>query len=165
MKFFDRILDRMFFLAGVLLVCIMCCVCLEVFFREVLNRPLIWVTEITEVSMLYITFLGSAWLLREGGHVRVDLFIGRLKPKTEAWLGLFAALVGLSVSGVLTVSGFCLFWDYVEKGTYTPTAIEIPMAAIIGIIPVGMLMLTIQFLRNIALNVAGMFIEMQKKTA
>lgn len=155
----DLIMKAMIFLAGLILVFIMLTVCLEVILRYFLNRPQIWVTEVTECLLLYITFLGSAWLLRQEGHVRVDILLNRLRPRLNAFLGIFSSIIGVFVSLTLTIYGFSVTWDYFQRGIYTPTAMEIPVSAIIVIIPVGSLMLLVQFLRRTGLFIAGFFIE------
>jgi TRAP-type C4-dicarboxylate transport system permease small subunit len=165
MAWFDRIVDGMIFLAGVILVFIMLSVCLEVILRYFLNRPQMWVTEVTEVLLLYITFLGTTWLLRQEGHVKVDIILNRLKPKTLALLGILSSAIGFFVSITLTISGFQLTWDYLQRGIYTPTAMEIPVSIIIVIIPVGSLMLLIQFIRRGLLHVAGLVMETEKSKA
>lgn len=162
---FDHLVNGMIFLAGLILVFIMFSVCMEVILRYFLNRPQMWVTEVTEVLLLYITFLGSAWLLREEGHVKVDIILNRLKPRMLALLGIFSSLIGIFVSITLTVAGFRLTWDYLERGIYTPTAMEIPVSIIIVIIPVGSLILLIQFVRRCWLNVTGFVIEAGKPEA
>ena len=159
---FDRIINIMTFLAGILLVFIMLSVCSEVVLRSFFNRPQIWVTEVTECLLLYITFLGTAWLLREEGHVKVDIILDRLKPKTVALLGIISSLVGLFVSIILTVYSISVTWNYFQRGIYTPTALEIPVSAILVIIPIGSLMLFIQFIRRTGKFVAGFIIEMGK---
>lgn len=165
MALFDHVVNGMIFLAGLILVFIMLSVCLEVILRYFLNRPQVWVTEVTEVLLLYITFLGTTWLLRQEGHVKVDILLNRLKPRILALLGIFSSAIGILVSITLTVSGFKLTWDYVQRGIYTPTAMEIPVWIIIVIIPVGSLMLLVQFIRRGWLNIAGLVIETQKSKA
>ena len=152
----------MTFLAGMLLIFIMLSVCMEVILRSFFNRPQIWVTEVTECLLLYITFLGTAWLLREEGHVRVDVILNRLKPKTTAFLGIISSIIGVLVSITLTIYGFNVTWDYFQRGIYTPTALEIPVYLILLIIPIGSLMLFIQFIRRTGKFVAGFIIEMGK---
>ena len=159
---FDRTLNVMTFLAGILLVFIMLSVCLEVILRSFINRPQICVTEVTECLLLYITFLGTAWLLREEGHVKVDIVLNRLKPQTTAFLGIISSIMGVLVSITLTIYGFNVTWDYFQRGIYTPTALEIPVSAILLIIPIGSLMLFIQFIRRTGKFVAGFIIEMGK---
>ena len=42
-----------------------------------------------------MVMLGSAWTLARNGHVRVDVFYGRWKPRTQAWMDLFGFAVFL----------------------------------------------------------------------
>jgi len=158
----DRTINGMIFLAGLLLVFIMLSVCLDVIMRYFLNRPQVWVTEVIECLLLYITFLGSAWLLREEGHIKVDVVVTRVGRRTSALFGIIGSIIGLFVSFTLTVYGFRLTWDYFLRGIYTPTALEIPVSAIIIIIPVGSFLLLIEFVRRTLTFVAGFFIEMRK---
>ena len=161
---FDKVLDLMDFAAGVILIFITLSVCGEVILRYFFDRPQMWVTEITECLLLYITFLGSAWLLREEGHVKVDMILSRLGPKPTAVLGVVTSLLGSFVSVVLTVYGFKLFWIYLQKGLYTPSAMEIPVSAIIVIIPFGSLALLLQFIRRTRKFSPGCFSEKKKST-
>ena len=159
MKIFDQVLKIMMFIAGILLIFIMLSVCMEVILRTFFDVSLMWITEVTEIMLLYITFLGSAWVLREGGHVKVDIILSRLKPRIKAFLGIISSILGIFVSLILTGFGFKVALDCLHKSAYTPTAMEIPMALIIIIIPIGCLMLFLQFIRRTLKYVAGFIIE------
>jgi TRAP-type C4-dicarboxylate transport system permease small subunit len=89
----DRIIDLCAFAAGLLLSFILISVCLEVVMRYFLNRPLQWVIELTEYALLYITFLGTAWLLKKDGHIAVDVMLFRLGPRAQAFLGVFSSAI------------------------------------------------------------------------
>ncbi len=162
LSIFDRTLDIMAFLAGIILIFILLSVSMEVIFRDLFDMPQMWVTQVTECLLLYITFLGSAWLLREDGHVKVDIFLSRLRPRTGAFLGIISSVIGTVVSVVITIFGFSLTFHYFLKGTYTPTVLEIPLSWIIVIIPIGSLMLSIQFVRRMCTFIAGFVIESDK---
>ncbi len=152
----------MMVLAGIMLVFIMLSVCLEVVLRTFFNSSMIWVTEVTEVMLLYITFFGSAWVLREGGHVKVDIILTRLKPVSIAFLGIISSVLGIFVSAILTVYGFKVVMNCINKGLYTPTALEIPLSIIIVVIPIGCLLLFFQFIRRTLKFIAGFIIESGK---
>ena len=158
-QLFDHILNAMAFLAGIILVFIMLSVGLEVILRYFFNRPMIWVTEVTECLLLYTTFLGTGWLLREEGHVKVDIILNRLKPRTTAFLGILSSLVGIFVSIMLTFYGMSVTLNYLGRGIYTPTAMEIPVATILVIIPIGSFMLFIQFVRRTGRFIGEYFFE------
>ncbi len=144
----DRIINAFAFTAGLLLSFILLSVCLEVVMRYFFNRPLQWVIELTEYALLYITFLGTAWLLRREGHITVDVILNRLGPRTRNFLGIFSSVIGIVISVCLFWYGFEVAWDHFQRGIYNPTVLEFPKAPIIAIIPIGSLMLLCQFVRR-----------------
>ena len=163
-QIFDYILNAMAFLAGIILIFIMLSVGFDVILRYFFNRPMIWVTEVTECLLLYTTFLGTAWLLREEGHVKVDIILNRLKPRTTAFCGILSSLVGIFVSIMLAFYGMSVTWNYFKRGIYTPTAMEIPVAAILLIIPLGSIFLFLEFVRRTGRFVGKYFFEKNQPT-
>ena len=145
---FDRILDVFGLLAGMVLVAVMVAVSVKVVFRYLLLARLMGVDEITEIAMLYVTFLGAAWLLRREGHVNIDLLFIRLKQETQARLTVVTSLMGAAVSLVFVFYGVWATFDVWQRGIVTPTILEVPKAAILAIIPLGSILLVIQFLRQ-----------------
>ena len=82
----DRLNSAMAWSAAVAILFMMFAISYAVMMRYVWNKPVPWIVEISSYLMLYITFLGTAWLQRKGGHVEVDLFTGRLKPRTRWYM-------------------------------------------------------------------------------
>jgi len=149
-SFFDRLLNVSAVVTGTIIVLVMVAVCVNVIMRYLFNRPIAGVEEITEYLLLYITFIGTAWLLREEGHVRVDILLNRVKPKTLAFLSVISSLIGVLICGVLAWYGFKVTWVNFQQGAYFPHILEFPKAPILVIIPCGSFLLLIQFLRRTA---------------
>ena len=145
---FDRLIDSLVYLACGLLVFALTAVSVEIIFRYFLNRPSIWVAEITEYILLYITFLGTAWLLRREGHVKIDLLLSRLKPKTQAWFNIIISVIGAIMCLLLVWYSARETLVFFQRGVLTPTVLALPKAPIILIIPIGSFLLFIQFLRR-----------------
>ena len=144
----DKIIKFFSFLAGVILAFILLSVCLEVLMRYFLNRPLQWVVELTEYALLFITFLGTAWLLKREGHIKVDVFLTLFSPKAQAGLKIFSSLIGIIVSFALAWYGFEVSWEHFKDGIYNITVLEFPKAPLLAIIPIGSLILLFQFIRR-----------------
>jgi TRAP-type C4-dicarboxylate transport system permease small subunit len=149
---FDRILDLLASLVAIIIVIITLVVCVNVMLKYFLNRPILGVEEITEHLLLFITFFGSAWLLRKEGHVTVDFVLAMANPKTRAFLGFITSLFGIAICLPLVWYGSKVTWLNFLKGHYFPTLLEIPKAPILAIIPFGSLLLLIQFIRRSAQN-------------
>ena len=144
-KILDRIIDIGAIIAGILVIFLMLSVSLEVTLRYFFGRPTIWVVEIAEYVLVYIPFLVAAWVLKRGGHVRMDLVLNRFSPKNQYLLNAITSFTGAVICFILTWSGVKATLCYV--GYKTPTPLMMPKSLIIAVIFVGTFLLFVQFLR------------------
>ena len=146
-KLFDKLSDVMAMLAGVLLVLISVAMCYTIFMRFVFKQTTIWITPMSEYSLLWIVFLGTTWLLREGGHITTDIVYVHLNEKGKTYLNLIMAVVGGLACALFLYLGIVHLCDCLIHGVTDVRAMTIPKSAVFIIIPVGSLFLTIQFFR------------------
>jgi len=132
----------------VILTMMMLAVCWEVVSRYFLGRGTVWVTEFSEYALLYITFLGTAWLLRREGHVEMDIVTFRLKPKSQIYLKTFVSILGALLCLVLAWVGGDVALDHLRRGLHQPTLVGPPDFPLFAVIPVGFFLLLVQFLRR-----------------
>jgi TRAP-type C4-dicarboxylate transport system permease small subunit len=149
MKLFDKILDAMCFIAKLIIAFIMFSVALDVFCRYVLNRPMVWVIPLSEYSLVYVTFLGTAWLLREEGHVSMETFTEKLGKGGQVLFGMGGSILGTIVSVIFTWYGTLTTIDHFKRGIYESAVMEMPIAPVLAIIPIGCFFLLVQFVRRI----------------
>jgi TRAP-type C4-dicarboxylate transport system permease small subunit len=154
-RFFDRILGFTAFLSGVLLMAITVFISWAVGMRYLNFNPPVWVIQYTEYALLWITFLGAAWLLREKGHIRIDTLISRIPPRIARWLELFNDMVGLAIAIVIFWFGSTNTLDLYSRGIMDVKAVTLPMYALFAIIPLGGLLLLLQFLRDFVDHLVG----------
>jgi C4-dicarboxylate transporter DctQ subunit len=136
--------------AALLFVGITLAICAEVLLRYGFNSPIRWVVEISEYALLWITFLGAAWVLRSGGHVRVDIMLQYLSPAALRVCGLFSAAAGALTTLVLFAFGVEATVTAIMRGAFKPTGIDVPTWMIIIVIPAGALLLFFRFARLFA---------------
>ncbi len=136
-------------IACVLLIGLMVCVNTDLFLRFFFRSPVVGMTEITEIFLLYITFLGTAWVYHEDAHVVVDLLLYELYEKSKRVLMLINhGFVGL-VCLILIYFGAVTTFDHFARGVRNPTILETPIALVIAIIPVGSVILFLEVLVKI----------------
>jgi len=74
----------------------------QVLLRKFLNLPIYGYIDIVEIMMSFLVFMGLAFTERQGGHIRMEVFVSLL-PKRALWLfETLSVLVALFVVGVLT---------------------------------------------------------------
>lgn len=61
--------------------------------RYVFGFGSIWLTETVIYAHAALFMLATAWTLRAGGHVRVDVFYAEATPRTQAMVDLAGALL------------------------------------------------------------------------
>jgi len=145
---FDHINKVLFWVSGSLLLVQTLSISLDVFMRYYLNRPMVWVDEVNEYLMVFITFLGTAWVLKTGGHIRVDTLLIRLKPRAQAMLNIVTFVLAAVFCLILAWYGIRVTWYNFEMGLYFGTRLQPPVAPIYAPIPLGFFLLSIQFVRG-----------------
>ena len=145
---FDYIIEFMTYIAGIIIVVITFTVSCAAVVRYLGFRPPIWTLQFTEYALLWFTFLGAAWLLREGGHIRIDTIISRLQTKTQRKVEIINDILGLIVSVIIFWFGTLHTIDLFQRGIMEVKGTIVPKFPIFIIIPVGGLSLSIQFARQ-----------------
>ncbi len=83
----------------------------------------IWLSESIMYGHATLFVLAAAWTLREGGHVRVDVFYADASPRTKAWIDLAGSLC-LLLPFMLVLAWFALpyvgrSWALLERSRET----------------------------------------------
>jgi TRAP-type C4-dicarboxylate transport system permease small subunit len=146
-KFFDKLTDVMAALAGAILLFICAAVCYTIGLRFLFTKTTIWIIPITEYALLWIVFLGTTWLLREKGHITTDILYTHLNEKTKRTLNCIMFIIGGLACAMMVYFGIVHMWDCILNRVTDVRAITIPKTAVFIIIPIGSLLLTIQFFR------------------
>ncbi len=147
-RVFDSLLDAGAALSGALLVAVMLLTSVKVFFRYGLREGLLGVDQISGTLLVYIAFLGAAWVLRREEHVTIDLLVTRLRPGHRRWLTCANSVLGALICLVVTVYGALEAVTSWQRGILIPAEIEIPRVINLGVIPLGAFLLSLQFMRR-----------------
>lgn len=106
----------------------------------------IWVTESVVYGHAALFLLASAWTLRSGGHVRVDIFYADASPRARAVIDLLGALLLLVPFALallwLSVPFAARSWAILER---SQEASGLPLVFVLKtLLPVFALMMALQ---------------------
>lgn len=146
-KYFDRLIEIMAAIAGIILIFITCAVCYTIGMRFLFTKTTIWIIPITEYSLLWIVFLATSWLLRENGHITTDIIFSHLNEKAKKTLNFIMFNAGGLTCAILFILGVLYMYECISKKVTDVRAITVPKAYVFVIIPVGSILLAIQFFR------------------
>ncbi len=144
---FDGTVDLLAILAGAVLGFLLLIIVTQVTLR-IFGLAILWIFEISKFSLLYITFLGTAWLLKKDGHVKMDIVLTRFSPRTQSLMNIITSILGVIICLVITWYGVKLIQHQIRVGDYFAGILEPPKWPIVLLIPLGTFLLFIQFLRR-----------------
>ena len=121
-------------------------VCFEVAGRALGAPSRLWVIEVSEYALLFITFLGAPYLLQLNRHVVMDLLVDRLTGRRRQISQVVNALIGLAVCVVLTIVGIQVVLDQLDLGTREVTVMRPLSWWITAAMPIGTGLMAVQFL-------------------
>jgi TRAP-type C4-dicarboxylate transport system permease small subunit len=102
---FGRLLAALALLGSAILFGMMAIIVTDVALRNIavpgLPRGLSWSNEVSEGMLYLITMCVAPWLLRQGQHIRVDIVLRALPPRTAWYFEWAGDLIGLTCCIVL----------------------------------------------------------------
>ncbi len=157
---FGILVDGLNAVGSVIIGLMMLMICADVASRNLLQRPISGVSELTAMAIVVIVFLSLASTLRHGRMSRADLFIDGftlVKPRAGRFLQAIYHLAGTFVCGVIAWStwpSFVRAWvrgDFVgTEGVFTVPTWPMRLAVIVGatVAAIQYLVFAIGFLRD-----------------
>jgi TRAP-type C4-dicarboxylate transport system permease small subunit len=136
-------------LAGVIAVCHM------VFVRYALGQSTVWQTEFVTYLLVGAVFVGSPFVLLTNGHVYVDLLPRAAGRRVRLAMALAASTVTLALSGLLFWLSAELWVEAYEAGWRSETVWAVPLWQPYAAMPVGLGLLSLQGLADIAALLVG----------
>jgi len=116
--------------------------------RYLFAKPTPGTLEISESVLVFITFLGLAYVLARGEHVRVTILLDRLSPERRAWFDIFAFAIGFLIMLFIAWRAlpYAIYSYKVQDTSGTGTAFDLPLYPAKFAFFVGSTMLCMQFL-------------------
>jgi TRAP-type C4-dicarboxylate transport system permease small subunit len=147
-KLFDQINFIMIIIAAILLVGMTFLVGTDITLRYLFYRPLGWVKEVSEYILVVLGFLVAAWILKDDGHVKMDLVLSNVSPRAQTMMNIITSFISVIVVLIITWFSLRVTFQFYKTKLLTPSVLEPPKWILITPIFVGSLLLTIQFIRR-----------------
>lgn len=154
----ERLLKAVALLGGCVLFLMMLLVSISVFFRYVLNQPILGDQEIVEMGMSLVVMLAMPFAAQQGAHIRVDILDRRLGDWGRFIGDVFARGVSCFVIYLLIRKTWDKTLDAYEYEDVT-NMLEIPVWIPFGAITFGMglfgVVLLVQLIAQFRKGVTG----------
>lgn len=146
---FDRTNRVLGYFSAAFVVVMAVTVLYDVFARLLFRAPTIWVIDINEYLLVYLTFVPAAWILMNDHHVKVEIVTSRLGPAPQRRLRVVTDVMGLLYCVVLAWQSWVVAWHAFENGYRFSTALNLPKFPVLVIIPLGAAWLGLAFVFRI----------------
>jgi TRAP-type transport system small permease protein len=117
------------------------------------GKDLAWLTELGELLMVWVTFLGGAAAAQRGTHMSINEFLDKLTLQKRRWADAAVQVFTLAVLAVVLFYGLRIVsssWDNVLTTLEWPMAVQyIPLPLGIGLMAVFIGWDLIQILRGV----------------
>lgn len=143
---FDRVTSFFCTVYAVLLGFIIVAVCGDILLRNLRITSFPWIIEITEYVMYGGTFLAAPWVLRIGGHVRVEILLETVAGPTARLLNRIADLGGLAASAIIAFYGVTSVVDAYQARMVQFKSLVVSEWILLLPIPIGATLLCVEFL-------------------
>lgn len=100
----------------------------DVLARYLVDAPSVWVPQTATYMMGYITFVGAAYGLQTGAHVKVEIFTSRSGPGVRRALEIVSWLINLVFFIVLSWEAFWFWWQAFQSGERSWGLLSVPLA-------------------------------------
>jgi TRAP-type C4-dicarboxylate transport system permease small subunit len=146
-KAYDAVLFGMAWVAGLLMVGMMVTICIDVLVRNLGYQSSAHFFTFTEYALLIVPCLGAPWLVREKGHVYVEILFTYLRPQQRAVLRTVIALLCIAVCLVLAWYGADVTLRDFAGNEKDVRSLDMPRWMVVGFVPLSFAMMAIEFLR------------------
>src|SRR5260221_9511411 len=146
-KAYDAVLYGMAWTAAFLIAAMMVIITVDVGVRNFCYQSSSHFFTFTEYALLIVPCLGAPWLVREKGHIYVEILLMHLKPRARRWMMRFIAVACIAVCLVIAWYGFGVTLADFRGAERDVRSFDMPRWLVVGWIPLAFLMMAIEFAR------------------
>jgi C4-dicarboxylate transporter, DctQ subunit len=146
-KAYDALLYGMAIVAGFLMAAMMSVIFLDVVLRNLGYQSSAHFFTFTEYALLIVPCLGAPWLVREKGHIYVEIVLMALKPRLRRVLTWVIGAVCIAVCAVLAWYGYSVAINDFLQHEKDVRSLDMPRWMVVGFIPLSFSMMALEFLR------------------
>lgn len=148
---FEKIAAVLAMAAGGLILAMSLWITYDVLARYFLDIASPWSFDLSEYSLVWITFLGAPWVLMQDRHVRIEILVDALPAPAQRMLGAAMSVVAILVCAILAWRTGIAAVEYVRNDIMMPRIWRIPRIWPYAVVPIGSVLLACAFIVRLGL--------------
>ncbi len=148
-----RLLDKaQDYISAILLIATSLLVFIQVISRYFFNHSISWSEEIALLMIVWFIFIGCSVAARQGAHVSMDVLENILSKKATKYLSVIVNIISFAFCGIIVYAGIGMVQKAINLNSMA-TSISMPLWVAYLSVPVGMVLMGIQYIFNIVESV------------
>ncbi len=144
---YDGLLYGMAGVAAFLIVAMMVVITVDVVLRNLGFQSSAHFFTFTEYALLIVPCLGAPWLVREKGHIFVEILLMHLGPRGRRWAMRLIGIACVGLCLVLAWYGFEVTINDFRQAERDVRSFDMPRWLVVGWIPLSFFLMAIEFAR------------------
>jgi TRAP-type C4-dicarboxylate transport system permease small subunit len=144
---YRHLLEALAVVAGVMLAAMAFAIVLDVVMRNLGLQPPAHTLTLTEYGLLYLTMLAAPWLVREKGHVYIELVTAALSPRTRFRLTRMVYALCVLTCAVMFWFGLEVTLAHYQREVIDVRSFDMPRWLLSASLPLSFGLMTIEFAR------------------
>ena len=144
---YDAVLYGMAWAAGFLMAAMMVVIFVDVVLRNLGYQSSAHFFTFTEYALLAVPCLGAPWLVREKGHIYVEIVFMYLGARQRVALRYLIGALCILVCAVLAWYGSLVTIGDFMQNEKDVRSLDMPRWMVVGFIPLSFAMMAVEFLR------------------
>jgi len=144
---YDAVLYGMAWAAGFLMAAMMVVIFIDVVLRNLGYQSSAHFFTFTEYALLAVPCLGAPWLVREKGHIYVEIVFMYLGARQRVALRYLIGALCILVCAVLAWYGSLVTIGDFMQNEKDVRSLDMPRWIVVGFIPLSFAMMAVEFLR------------------
>ena len=146
-KAYDAVIFGMAALAAFLMAAMMVVICLDVLLRNLGYQSSAHFFTFTEYALLLVPCMGAPWLVREKGHIYVEIMLMTLGERARARMTIAIGVACIALCLVLAWYGFGITVSDYLNAEKDVRSLDMPRWMVVMWIPIGFFLMAVEFAR------------------
>lgn len=146
---YDALIFGMAWFAGALMAAMFAAIVIDVLLRNLGLQSSAHLFTFTEYALLMVPCFGAPWLVREKGHVFVEIVLNALKPVLRRRVLVCIGLICIAVCLVLAWYGVMVSLRNFELNDKDVRSFDAPRWVLVACIPLGFFFMATEFARHL----------------
>ncbi|MEO1102512.1 MAG: TRAP transporter small permease [Pseudomonadota bacterium] len=146
-RLYDFVVVALAVVAGAILPSFMAIIVYQVIARNLGFQPSAHFFTFTEYGLLFMTLLGAPWLVRERGHVYIEIVTAALPVNLRGIVSRLVSGLCVVICLILAVKGADIARTNFLSGEMDVRSLYFPRWILISSIPIGFSLMAVEFAR------------------